>query len=99
MIEKWWDLLKHGAIPEEVGAQTSLMNEYALALLWRCYANGDPVDDLGEAVRCYMQKYDFDTKKMKELRGAAGGKNVKDEEEHAEEGEEEHADEGEDPDA
>ena len=64
LIEKWWDLLKHHAIPEEAGLRPKLLNQYALALLWTCYADGDPLEDLGLAVQRFMKVHNYDKKKM-----------------------------------
>ena len=55
LIEKWWDLLKHGGIPEEVGIDRGLLDDYALAVLWKSYASGDPMEDLGLAVQSFIK--------------------------------------------
>eukprot|EP00969_Alexandrium_andersonii_P203324 8984703-Alexandrium_andersonii.AAC.1 len=49
LIGKWWGLLKNWAIPRNVGIDEVLLDDYALALLWRTLASGDPVEDLGAA--------------------------------------------------
>ena len=41
----------------ELRADAALTEQYALAYLARTWQTGDPIEDLGEVVRAYMQSY------------------------------------------
>ena len=58
-VEGWWDQLKHNCIPEEIGPCVPVLEQYVLGLLWRTFSSGDPTEDLGSAVQCFMKRVDF----------------------------------------
>jgi hypothetical protein len=66
LIEQFWNQLKHHAIPEEAPVWLPLLEQHALALLWRSYADGDPVEDLGEAMQSYMKASEYVVKTLKQ---------------------------------
>ena len=68
MVESWWNQLKHHAIPEEIRFKgcVPVMEQYALSLLWRGFADGDPAEDLGLAVQCFMRRVNFEIRSLRE---------------------------------
>ncbi len=59
-----------------------LFEQYALALLWRDFASGDPMEDLGLAVQAFMTLNDFGNPRDAVLAGRlAGALAIDDEEE------------------
>ena len=59
LVDGFWNVLKHHAIPEEARTDVALFEQYALALLWSSFSMGDPLCDLGVAVQHYMAQTQY----------------------------------------
>ena len=57
LVESWWDTLKHHAIPEECPADQDIIQQHLDALVYRQWCIGDPLSDLGAAVKKYMSEW------------------------------------------
>ena len=60
MIEGFWHVLKDHCLPHEAPADDALLQTYAWSLVYREWCVGDPVEDLGRAVRFYMEAHMYD---------------------------------------
>ena len=65
-VEQWWDQLKHHCIPEEIRPSLPVLEQHVLCLLWRTFASGDPAEDLGSAIQCFMRRVGFNVRTLRE---------------------------------
>jgi hypothetical protein len=60
LIESWWHVVKSHCIPPEVSSNVAALETYVLVQIYREWNTGDPVIELGAAVRAYMQAMSYD---------------------------------------
>jgi hypothetical protein len=81
--EAFWNVVKHHCVPRTASANTASLETYLLSLMWRMHVCGDPVADLGQAVRKYILEFAGDPYKndphLRETEiGLDNGENVED---------------------
>ena len=59
MVEGFWNILLHHTIPENLPADTALMECYCLSFLCRQDQIGDPLLELGATVAAYLQEFSY----------------------------------------
>ena len=60
MIEGFWHVLKHHTLPAELHVDCALIEQYVQQLVHRQWSEGDPLKELGEITRRYMEAMGFD---------------------------------------